>query len=76
MCIRDRPPAPQPLDPAPIEPEPLAPQPLAAADPPVQDDLAPDEAQETLDTIHDLAPLEIIGGAIDTPPETDQMRLF
>jgi DNA polymerase len=70
------PPVPQPLDPAPVEPEPPAPQPLVAADPHVEDVPAPDEAHETLDTIHDLAPLEIIGGAIETPPETDQMRLF
>ena len=25
---------------------------------------------------HVLTPLEIIGGAVDAPPETDQMRLF
>ncbi len=43
---------------------------------PVQDIPAPDDPRETLDTIDDLAPLEIIGGTMDQPPETDQMRLF
>jgi DNA polymerase len=54
--------------------EPLEAQPEPAA--PVLEVPPPADVLETLDTIDDLAPLEIIGGAVDAPPETDQMRLF
>jgi hypothetical protein len=46
------------------------------AEQPLPDAPSPVDARQTLETIDDLAPLEIIGGAIETPPETDQMRLF
>jgi hypothetical protein len=36
----------------------------------------PADLIDTLETLDDLAPLEVLGIANDHPPETDQMRLF
>jgi DNA polymerase len=36
----------------------------------------PEDARETLDAIDELAPLEVHGGTVGQPLETDQMRLF
>ena len=70
--------APQPV---PVEPASIEAANVTQDDPPfmpapVQEAPPPDDPRDALDTIDQLAPLEIIGGAIDTPPETDQMRLF
>ncbi len=72
--VREEPEVPAPPEVPEPEREPLEAQQEPAA--PVLEAAPPTDARETLDTIDDLAPLEIIGGAVDSPPETDQMRLF
>ncbi len=71
--------APEPEHVALVAPEPVPPRavPVAHAaperelEPPMPADLI-----DTLETLDDLAPLEVLGIANDHPPETDQMRLF
>ncbi|MFN8518435.1 MAG: uracil-DNA glycosylase [Chloroflexota bacterium] len=73
--------APEPEHVAPAAPEPVPEPPVVApvahaAPEPVLEPPMPAELIDTLETLDDLAPFEVLGIANDHPPETDQMRLF